>query len=374
MILLKLLEPLGNDFVVYYEAAKMFLQGLNPYKGLITRTFPFNYPPPSLLFLWPLAFFDFRTANILWNILSLVCVLISVWVLLKISTSYRKLPLVIVFLILSFLFTVPFFPVKFNIGNAQINHFILLFCVLGIYFYQSGKKNLSAFFLAFATGIKFAPVIFVLYFILKKDWPQVIRFVFWLLVVFALPLLFVPLSFQLDYWQKVLPLSFTLGAKDWYYNQSLWGFFARAFSSSLPIYLSTYLLTTLILFLTWWQGRKISWQRQLAAVSCLYLLIHPIALQHYFGFTIIPFILLLSRRNWLILTIAYLLLAFDIRNFAAVPRELNFVLSHDFYGVLILWICALWQEKFWQIAGIIWITAITLGYISMLICRARICF
>ncbi len=69
MIFLKLLEPLGNDFVVYYESAKMFLLGLNPYHGLLTRTFPLNYPPPIALFLWPLAFFDFVTANILWNIL-----------------------------------------------------------------------------------------------------------------------------------------------------------------------------------------------------------------------------------------------------------------------------------------------------------------
>ncbi len=81
MIFLKLFEPLGADFVVYFEAAKVFLAGTNPYLGLITRTFPFNYPPISLLFLFPLGFLDYVTANIIWNILSTLAVLVSIWLI-----------------------------------------------------------------------------------------------------------------------------------------------------------------------------------------------------------------------------------------------------------------------------------------------------
>lgn len=362
MIFLKIFEPLGADFVVYYEAVKMFLLGLNPYQGLLTRTFPFNYPPPALLFLFPLGFFDFATANIVWNILSLVSVIISIRLLIK-SNLY--------FLIAVVLFTVFFFPVKFNIGNGQINHFILLFCVLGLCFYNTGRKNWSAFFLAFATGIKFAPAIFLLYFFIRRDYKQIIRIIIFVIFILFISFIFIPPSYQLIYLHDVLPLSFSSGAKDWYYNQSLWGFLARA-APSLATYLF-YPLATIILFLTWWRGRKLDSKRALAAVSCLYLLIHPIALQHYFAFAIIPLILLWDKKDWLILSVVYLLLAFDIKNFIQVPREFNFLLSHDFYGVLILWILALWRKKFWKIVSFIWVSVILMAYVFVLVCHRGAC-
>lgn len=63
MIFLEILRPLGNDFVVYYEAAAMLFLGLNPYQGLLTRAFPFNYPPTAMLFLLSLGWLDFTWAN-----------------------------------------------------------------------------------------------------------------------------------------------------------------------------------------------------------------------------------------------------------------------------------------------------------------------
>lgn len=375
MIFFKLLEPLGADFVVYFEAAKMFLAGLNPYARLITRTFPYNYPPTSLLFLWPLAFWDYKTANIVWNILSTLSVAISIWLVLKIaSLKLSRNLLFYCFIVLLFLFTIPFFPIKFNIGNGQINHFVLLFSALGLHLYAKKHLNISAFFLAFAAGIKIAPAIFLLYFLIRKDVRQIFRFSFFLAVLFLVSLYFIPWSIQREYFFNVLPLSFTLAAKDWYYNQSLFGFLARSLSNPITIQLSYYLLSLLILFLTWWRGGKVSPLRALAAVSSLYLMLHPIALQHYFGFAIIPWILLLSRRDWLPLAVAYVLLAIDIKNFNVVPTEFKFLLSHDLFGIFVLWVLALWREKFWVILACLWSGVIALAYLFMLLCRGQICF
>ena len=369
MILLKILEPLGNDFVVYYEAAKMFLSGWNPYLGLVTRSFPFNYPPISLLFLFPLGFFDYAVANILWNILSLGSVLLSIWLIREIAGSPKKY-----FILLAIFFTFFFFPVKFNLGNAQINHFLLLFCSLSLYFYHRDRKNFSALFLSLAIGIKLAPVIFLLYFVIRRDWRQIARVLIWLLILIAISLIFVPVSYQIVYLRDVLPLSFTSGAKDWYYNQSLWGFLARLLSNSPFIPFVFYPLSGFSVFFTWRRGRQVSWQRALAAVSCLYLLIHPIALQHYFSFAIIPLILLWNKKDWLILVVCYLLLAFDIKNFSQVSKELNIFLSHDFFAVLILWSLALWREKIKIIVTFYWSIVILFIYFLGLLCRAKFCF
>lgn len=363
MIFLKLFQPLGNDFVVYFEAAKMFLLGLNPYYGLFTRTFPFNYPPTSFFFIFWLGFFDFITANILWNIFSTFSVIISIFLIIKIAKIKT-----IYLLPLSILLTVFFFPVKFNIGNAQINHFVLLFTCLGLYFYLFGRKNFAALFLAYAATIKIAPIIFLLYFFIRKDFAAIWRFFVFATLIILVSFIFVPINFQLVYLRDVFPLSFTTGAKDWYYNQSLWGFLARSLPNQAQ-YLF-YPIAVLILFLTWWRGQKINWRCSLAAVSCLYLLIHPVALQHYFGFAIIPIILLWDKKHWLILTTCYLLLAYDIKNFAAVPKEFNFILSHDFYAVLILWIFALWKENYRKILSVLWVFVLIFAYVYYLIGRA----
>lgn len=373
MIFFEILKPMGADFWVYYESAIMFLHGLNPYRALLDRTFPLNYPPPIALFIFPLGLFDWQTASVLWNVFSTLALLISILLMAKVAGIKSRL----VKVWLLFLFTFPFFPVKFNIGNGQINNYLLLFVVLSLFFYQLKRKSLAAFFLAFATGIKFAPAVFLLYFVIKKDWDMLKRTLLALLFIFLIPFLFIPFSFQLDYYQQVLPLSFTSAVKDWYYNQSLWGFLARSFSNQSFVQIVFYLLSGFIVFLTWWRGRYVPWKRALAAVSTLYLLIHPIALQHYFGFAIIPLILLGSEakgKDWLVLAIAYIFLAIDIKNFNQVPREFNFILSHDFYAVLILWLFALWRSKFWDIIRVIWILSVVLAYILVLLCRAKICF
>ncbi len=378
MIFLRLLNPLGLDFRVYYEAAWMIIRGLNPYRGILISAFPFNYPPPAFLFLFPLGLLAYREASIIWNLLSVISLVIAIFLIFRVAFPTGKK---LFFLIFLFLFTLPFFPVKFNIGMGQINNFILLFSVLSLFLYQRNHKLLSAFFLAFATGIKLAPVIFVFYFLINKDYRQVLRFLICLLVVFALPIVLVPLSFQTDYFLKVLPLSFNLNAKDWYYNQSVWGLAARSFSRPPVIYIFSYFFTAVFLEVTYWRGRKIPGLRALGAVACLYLLIHPIALQHYFGFTIIPFIILTADflkkgtiPEWFFLFIAYFLTAVNIKNFASVPAEYKIILSHDFFGVLLLWLLLLFKEKAVKIVGWLWVSGITAGYILILLCRGRICF
>ncbi|KKU91247.1 MAG: hypothetical protein UY21_C0011G0026 [Microgenomates group bacterium GW2011_GWA1_48_10] len=383
MIFFKIFGLLGADFVVYYEAAWVVFQNhANPYLGLITRSFPFNYPPTSLLLLWPLAFLNFKAANILWNISSIFSVFLTIFLLLKlILPKLNRKIFLLIFLVLSFAFTIPFFPVKFNIGNGQINHFLLLLFTLSLYLYQTGRKKASAFFLALATAIKLAPAVLILYFLIKRDYRQIGYLLLFLALFVLISLLYLPLNFQLTYLTQVAPMSFTLAAKDWYYNQSLEGFLTRSLTQSPIILTLTYFLSGLSIVLTWWRGRKINAWRAISAVTLLYLLIHPIALQHYFGFAIIPLILLgvdfwrthVSAKHWLLLIVAYILLALDIKNFTQIPKEFNFLLSHDFFAVLLLWLLALWKENISKALALVWVGVIIASYLSILLCQAKLC-
>ena len=372
MIFLKLFEPLGNDFVVYYEAAKMFLAGLNPYTGLITRTFPLNYPPIISLFVWPLGIGPISLISPIWNILSVGALLGSIWVVLGWTRrrSWGK------YILLIGLFTLPFFPTKFNVGMGQINNFILLFCVLGIRW---------PFFLALATGMKFAPAVFVLYYLITKDWGRIKKFFLYLAGLQILSFIFVPLDWQIIYWTKVLPLSFTDAVKDWYYNQSLYGFLARSLNSELITKICFYGLAIGMVGITIMRGMReiremgmpagkageTGRRRVLAGVACLYLLVHPMAIQHYFGLAIIPLILL-GLNKWT--AIAYLLIAANIKQPDLVPKSFNFILSHQFFGVLILWVVAVWGKETIRVIGGIWVIGVTMSYLLTLLCRGKFCF
>lgn len=378
MVFLRLLTPMGMDFRVYWETAWLVLHGHNPYYGIISSSFPFNYPPPALFLIWPLGFLTMTQAAPLWNISSTLAIVASIWLILKIVTSKPKLWL---FVCLSFLFTIPYFPVKFNIGNGQMNHFVLLFSVLGLFFYTKERKNFAALFIAFAASIKLAPLIFLLYFLIKKDWTQVLRTFLFFIAFFILPFLFFSWDWQSRYYEEIIFYSFTTGAKDWYYNQSLSGFLARSFANEtlfLPIF---YLISLGIFLATWIRCRRLNLFRILSAVAILYLLIHPIALQHYFGFALIPLIFLGAdlvktggqKVHWLGLIAAYLLFAFDIKQFALVPEAFTPVLSHMFFGSVLIWLMALWKEKYLAAVFITFAVIVSFIYLLAISCRAGFC-
>lgn len=354
MIFLRLFEPLGADFLVYFEAARTILAGGNPYRWTLFGAVPYNYPPTSLLFLWPLGLLPPFVASQIWNVLSVSAEVLAIFFILK-TAGAKVTVLGFIFLVLAF--TIFFFPAKFNLGMGQINNFVLLLSVLCLYFYPK-HKSLSAFFLAAAVAIKIAPVIFLLYFVIRDDWAQVRRFLASLAILVFGSLFVVPFDWQWDFFGNILPVSFAIGAKSWYYNQSLFGFLARSLSHAVIVQVTFYFLAAVIVFLTWWRGRKVSDLRLVAAVATLYLLIHPIAFQHYFAFAIIPLIFL-GLNRWTL--IAYILIAMDIKRPDLVSREMNFLLSHQFFGVLLLWASSL------RIVKYVWVGAGLLFYALVLI-------
>ncbi len=378
MIFLKLLEPLGIDFRVYYESAWLLLHGGNPYYGILSTTFPLNYPPPFLLFIWPLGLFPREIAGPIWNILSVTAVLLTIFLTLRMISSRVYWQALISFAIL---FTIPFFPVKFNLGNGQINHILLLLVALSFYLYSRGRKSLSAVSLAIATSIKFAPVVFLIYFIAKGDRRFIVRYIGTLLVLFGLPIFLFGWDFQERYYFEIFFDSFTLGAKDWYYNQSIHGFIARAFNNPEIIYLLSYLGSAAIVILTWLRRKKLTDFAHISALYLSYLLAHPIALQHYFGFTIPPLIFLthraLKNRGFsqiLLLCLSYLLLAFDIKNFSTMPSEFEILLSHMFFGALLLWLLALFPKRIFAILFGVWTIGLLINYPLTNLCRAGLCY
>lgn len=138
MIFFDLNRPHGIDFPQFFEASRMWWRGDNPYLTLLTSPGPFNYPPSSFYFLWWLDLLPFFGSSVLWNYLSVFSFLLSIFLLTKLIWLQKWK--VWYFLVATLFFTIPFFPEKFNVGNGQMNNFILLFVVLSWWLHTQKKK------------------------------------------------------------------------------------------------------------------------------------------------------------------------------------------------------------------------------------------
>jgi hypothetical protein len=331
------------DYNLLRDAVLTLFSGVNPYVRLTNFAGPHNYPPTAFLFL------VFLQNRLVFDVLSAFAFLVSLYLL----TNKKLFLSLTVYAIFHFLF----FPLKFNYGMGQINNFILLFVVLAYYY--------NPFFLAYAIGIKLSPIIFLFYYFVMKDFRKICTVVCCLLLLIVASLILIQWDFQKIYFLEVFWRAFGSGGKEVYYNQSLQGFLSRAGAALLNLPLSIF-----ILLVTWIRGQKLSSERVFSAVACLMLMLNPIAWQHHFVLAIIPLILLFNL-NKLLVILSGVLLAWNFKQPEIIPNEL---LSHQFYGIFILWMLALFGKDSLRIIGIIGTIGIIGVYCRYLLCRGFICF
>ncbi|MBP7842420.1 DUF2029 domain-containing protein [Candidatus Woesebacteria bacterium] len=348
MIFFDLNRPHGIDFPQLFEASKMWWQGDNPYLTLLTSPGPFNYPPSSFYFLWWIDLLPFFWSSVLWNYLSVFSFVLSLFLITKLV--WKKGWKLWYFFVAALLFTLPFFPEKFNVGNGQMNNFILLFVVLS-WWWQTQKKNmLSVFGIAYSIGIKLTPAAFILPFIIEKDWKQVIRIVLCTSVIMLSPILIFGWENIQPYVTAIFFEGFGLNGKDIYYNQSLLAFLLRTVPDSLAVLLFKVSWVVLPL-VSWVMLSKIKLERftiSMAVATCLYLMLHPLAWQHHFLFAVIPILVAWKHLPKWLTIISFILIAGNIKQPELVPVWATLFLSNQFLGVFLLWvgfIAKSWAKK-----------------------------
>jgi hypothetical protein len=225
-----ILKPLTYDyypdFSAYYYAAKTLLSGGNPYIDLGKGFGIFLYPPPTLLFFLPFSILSFPLAGKIFTAFSILSLLASVYLLLRIIKVKPFSNLGIFLLILTF----NFFPAKFTLGMGQINNFVLLATVLFIYFYYRKNWNLAGAFLAVSTLLKISPAILLFVPLVQKNKKVLKAFTGGTLIILLMSYLL-----------------FNNVAGD-YYNQSLAGFLIRELKD--PYLFGITRTLTVILFLS----------------------------------------------------------------------------------------------------------------------------
>lgn len=171
-------EAYGNDFSVYYHAAREVISGRDPYQRSLGEWTPYIYPPLLAELVVPLALLPLPVAAYLWFLVSSCSIAAAAWMSARLAGRNGETPsaarrqsvvesvtwqaaiagcaLVIV---------LRFVLDTFKLG--QVNGIVTALAVAHVYLYVRGRKALSAIALAIAISFKLTPALLVLYHIAK---------------------------------------------------------------------------------------------------------------------------------------------------------------------------------------------------------------
>lgn len=176
----------NSNFAFFWLAGKMTIDGENPYdentyldnhekygiKWQPNRIFP--YPLPLAIFCIPLGFFSMGTAYTLWQIISLIFVAISIYILLSLTNNEATKRLLIpVFFAMLF-----FGPEYLTLYTGTVGAFALLILTIAIYLLEKESIILAGVLLAL-TMLKPPQGLTILlltsiWFLARKNWKAII--------------------------------------------------------------------------------------------------------------------------------------------------------------------------------------------------------
>jgi hypothetical protein len=165
-----------SDFKVYDTAATKILAGENLYRGDIDGFYKYKYSPVSALYFIPFALLPFPAAKVAYRILLSFLVCVGFYLAISLAQSDFKDEAGSTNTIILLAALVLGVHIERELHLGQVNH-LLLVEYLGIAFlWQRGKTTLSALIWADSIYIKPFGLIFLPYFIIKRQLKMVITF------------------------------------------------------------------------------------------------------------------------------------------------------------------------------------------------------
>jgi len=306
-------EAYGNDFNVYYHAAREVMGGGDPYQHSLGDWTPYIYPPLLAELIVPLALLPLPVAAYFWFLVNAASIVAAAWMSARLAngnkepdsptTAWRAaLAGCAVLLVLRFVLD------TFHLG--QVNAVVAALAVAHVYLYARGRKALSAVALVVAVSIKLTPALLLLYHIAKLRLKFAVACAGLLVAVTALSFLpFGPRggtdAFQ-TFWNRTVKNE---QGYDFAYsgNQSLRGAIARLAGQSNESRLSsegasrrpgdaaTLLISIVLLALAVLAAVRARSERAAAApFFCCLVLLSPLSWKAHYVILILPAALLLS--------------------------------------------------------------------------------
>ena len=158
----------GNDFNVYYFAAREVRDGRTPYDNSLGEWTPYLYPPLLAELLVPITLLPLPVAAYLWFLLNAASLFLALYMSSRLAAPERTLAVFGLTFVLLFRFTLD------NLDYGQVNLLVAALAVAHVYFFTRGRKLAAAAVLALAVAIKLTPVVVLFYHLAKRRWRYVL--------------------------------------------------------------------------------------------------------------------------------------------------------------------------------------------------------
>jgi alpha-1,2-mannosyltransferase len=298
---------LETDFQSFYYAADAaFNRGLSPYSLDVVRVFerdmggvvyPFLYPPTALPWFLPFALFDFTTAVLLFQAVSIASLFLVIMLLWReIVPRIASPPWQLIFLGALFVFE----GVSATLNWAQINLIVVAFILIAWLRSSDPKaERIVAFCLFAASALKTYPLLFLLVPLMRRRFGVIRWFVVFALADLLISLVVLPGGVWRDWLENVVPtggygtMPFGLFSLSTVGNQTFNGLFLRVFGEgdaarfcATIAALVCCAATGLAVFLARDIDRQTYYGLSFGLVSVLTFLISPLSWPHHFVFLI----------------------------------------------------------------------------------------
>ena len=335
------------------------------------------HPPASILLSLPFGLLGYREAHLAWNMVSLVALAVSVWLIIR-PTGLDFSPW-LVLPIATLLLTSNSLAQQINHGQFNL---VLLLLITGSWLAdRSGREEAAGLLLGIAAAIKLFPAFLAIYFIAQRRWRSLAICVLSFLTINGLAATIFGADCYRTYFQEIVP-RVNHGFRDFWPNASLNGYWCKLFDAPnghvIPLVkcptayrIATFVSSCVVVGLIFWKCRssRTLVQRDLAFGACVLamVLVSPITWDHYFLMLLLSWAILwkqmqphpanrvLVLASVLVLATIYpkwiwcwtipgpgeLVLDPHIKPSVATPLQVLTVVSYQFYALLGLFLFAL---------------------------------
>jgi alpha-1,2-mannosyltransferase len=180
------------------------------------------HPPTSVLLALPLARLDYPDAALVWNVISLVALAASLWIVAaELALPWTMLPPTLALLAFCH-------PVYGNLYLGQLTPILVLFVTATWVLERSGRSNRAGLLLGAAAAIKLFPAYLAVYYLARGRLRPLLCATFSFLALTVVTALVLGLDTYYDYVRVVLPEQAKF--RSFGYNISIAGFWHKLFN------------------------------------------------------------------------------------------------------------------------------------------------
>lgn len=284
------------DLDVYRLGAQALLSGQDLYGPMPpTATglgLPFTYPPIAAAAFVPLALVPYWLANVVVTLVSLASLWLGLTCILRVLIPARRTGIAALWLATALAL---FEPVRTTIALGQVNLVLFMLVIVDLTLLPRRWRGVL---IGVAASVKLTPIVFVGYYLIRRDWPSMARAAASVAFFTGLGFILAPRD-SATYWTETLLSPERIGGLNYVSNQSFRGAWGRLLGSveTIPWLV---LVGSLGLFVLHLLHILLSRGRELEAITLLalyMLLVSPVSWSHHWVWIAVGLVVVAGWRE-----------------------------------------------------------------------------